>query len=104
MAESNFSHELGFHLTPDQFRWRGDDSGCPGGALMSMGIHHADTLSYLLGPIESAFAFFPHLYIPAEVEDVNLGKWPHTLDREGEGDVLRLNGSYEWEVELWRRF
>ena len=72
MAESNFSHELGFHLTPGQFRWRGDDSGCPGGALMSMGIHHADTLSYLLGPIESAFAFFSHLYIPAEVEDVNL--------------------------------
>jgi predicted dehydrogenase len=71
MAEANFSHELGFHLTPSHFRWRGDDSGCPGGALMSMGIHHADTLGYLLGPVESVFAFFSHLYIPAEVEDVN---------------------------------
>ena len=69
-VESNFSHSLGFELTPDKFRWRGDDSGCPAGSLMTMGIHHVDTLSYFFGPIKSAFAYFNKLYIPAEVEDV----------------------------------
>ena len=69
-VEANFSHSLGFDLTPDKFRWRGDDSGCPAGSLMTMGIHHADTLNYFFGPIKTAFSFFNKLYIPAEVEDV----------------------------------
>jgi xylose dehydrogenase (NAD/NADP) len=72
MAESNFSHDLGFRLTPDKFRWRGDDTGCPAGALMTMGIHHADTLRYFFGPIKTAFSYFNRLYIPAEVEDVTM--------------------------------
>ena len=69
-VEANFSHSLGFELTPDKFRWRGDDSGCPAGALMTMGIHHVDTVNYFFGPIKGAFSFFNKLYIPAEVEDV----------------------------------
>jgi len=69
-VEANFSHSLGFDLTPDKFRWRGDDSGCPAGSLMTMGVHHADTLNYFFGPIKTAFSFFNKLYIPAEVEDV----------------------------------
>jgi len=69
-VEANFSHSLGFDLTPDKFRWRGDDSGCPAGSLMTMGIHHADTLNYFFGPIKSAFSYFNKLYIPAPVEDV----------------------------------
>jgi len=72
MVESNFSHDLGFQLTPEKFRWRGDDSGCPAGALMTMGIHHADTISYFFGPIETAFSYFNKLYIPADVEDVSV--------------------------------
>ncbi|NIN01413.1 MAG: hypothetical protein GTO24_25975 [candidate division Zixibacteria bacterium] len=70
MVEANFSHSLGFELTPEKWRWRGDDSGCPAGALMTMGVHHADTLRYLFGPIKRAFAYFKKLYISAEVEDV----------------------------------
>ena len=69
-VEANFSQNLGFALTPESFRWRGDDSGCPAGALMTLGIHHADLLSYLLGPIETVFAYFNKLYIEAPVEDV----------------------------------
>jgi predicted dehydrogenase len=96
MAEANFSHDLGFHLTPDKFRWRGDDTGCPGGALMSMGIHHVDTLSYLLGPIESASAYFSHLYIPAEVEDVNL-----TILRFASGVLGYIGCSYAAPKSHW---
>jgi len=70
-VEANFSQNLGFALTPESFRWRGDDTGCPAGALMTLGIHHADLLNYLLGPIESVFAYFNKLYIEAPVEDVN---------------------------------
>jgi UDP-N-acetyl-2-amino-2-deoxyglucuronate dehydrogenase len=70
MAEANFSHNLGFQLTPDKWRWRGDDTGCPAGALMTMGVHHADTLIHYFGPIKTAFSYFSKLYIPAPVEDV----------------------------------
>jgi predicted dehydrogenase len=72
MVESNFSARLGFELTPDKWRWRGDDSGCPAGALMTMGVHHADTLQYYLGPIKRVFAFFHKLYTRADVEDVTM--------------------------------
>lgn len=70
MVEANSSSRQGWELTPDQFRWRGDDSGCPGGALMTMGVHQVDTFNYLFGPIQSVFSYFNKLYIPAPVEDV----------------------------------
>ncbi len=72
MVESNFSARLGFELTPDQWRWRGDDSGCPAGSLMTMGIHHADTLNHCFGPIKKVSALFNKLYTPADVEDVTM--------------------------------
>jgi predicted dehydrogenase len=72
IVESNFSAGMGFALTPQQWRWYGDDSGCPAGALMTMGIHHADTLNYCFGPIKKVFAFFNKLFLPAAVEDVTM--------------------------------
>lgn len=89
MAESNFSARLGFELTPDKWRWYGDDSGCPAGALMTMGVHHADTLQYFFGSIESAFAYFQKLYIPADVEDVT-----STFFKFKSGVVGYLGSSY----------
>jgi predicted dehydrogenase len=70
-VEANISSGQGWGLTPNHFRWRGDDSGCPGGAMMTMGIHQVDSFHYFLGPIRTVSAFFSKLYIPAEVEDVN---------------------------------
>jgi predicted dehydrogenase len=70
MVEANLSSGQGWDLTPDEFRWRGDDLGCPGGALMTMGVHQADTFNYIFGPIKTVFSFFNKLYIPAPVEDV----------------------------------
>ncbi len=70
MVEANISSGRGWGLTPDQFRWRGDDTGCPGGVLMTMGIHYVDTLNYLFGPIKTVSAYLNKLYIPADVEDV----------------------------------
>lgn len=70
MAEANFSNNLGFELTADDWRWTADDSGCPSGSLMTMGIHYADTLAHFFGPIKTVFSYFSKLYIAAPVEDV----------------------------------
>jgi predicted dehydrogenase len=37
---------------------------------MTMGVHQADNLNYIFGPIKTAQAFFNRLHIPAPVEDV----------------------------------
>ena len=72
LAEGNVSNFLGTELTPDKFRWRGDDTGCPAGALMTMGIHIVDVFNYFFGPIESTSAYFNKLHIAADVEDVTI--------------------------------
>ncbi len=70
MVESNMSSSQGWDLKPDEFRWRGDDTGCPGGSLMTIGVHQADTLNYIFGPIKTVFSMFKKLHIPAAVDDV----------------------------------
>jgi predicted dehydrogenase len=71
MIEANVSNHLGLELTPDKFRWRGDDSGCPAGSLMTMGIHYVDIFNYTFGPIKSVSAIFNKLFVKADVEDIN---------------------------------
>jgi predicted dehydrogenase len=96
MAESNFSARIGFELTPDKWRWYGDDSGCPAGALMTMGVHHADTLNHLFGPVEKVYAYFNKLYIPAEVEDVTM-----TIFQFESGVLGYLGSSYATPRTNW---
>ena len=69
-VEANASSWQGFELTPDQFRWRGDDTGCPGGSLMTIGVHDVDMFNYIFGPVKTVFSLFNKLYIPADVDDV----------------------------------
>jgi predicted dehydrogenase len=87
MVEANASSRQGFELTPDKFRWRGDDSGCPAGSLMTIGIHDVDMYNYIFGPIKTVFSFFKKLHIPAEVEDVT------TTVCEFESGILGYLGS-----------
>lgn len=94
--EANFSQNLGFTLTPENFRWRGDDSGCPAGALMTLGIHHADLFNYLFGPIDTAFSYFNKLYIEAPVEDVTT-----TIFRFDSGLLGYLGSNYVSPKALW---
>lgn len=98
MVESNFSARLGFELTPDKWRWYGDDSGCPAGALMTMGVHHADTLNYFFGPVEKVFSFFSKLYIPADVEDAEM-----TTFRFESGVLGHLGSTYASPRANWIR-
>jgi predicted dehydrogenase len=68
LAEANFS--LPGLLTPDKWRYYRDT--CPGGPLMQLGIHHADTLQYWLGPAKRVQGSFAHLATQAEIDDVAL--------------------------------
>lgn len=70
MAECNFSNDRGLELTPDQWRWHKSKS--PGGPLIQLAVHHADTLHYLLGPVKAVTAMAKRLYTPAEIEDVTV--------------------------------
>jgi predicted dehydrogenase len=66
LAEADFS--LPGTLAPDS--WRFYRRTCPGGPLMQLGIHHADTLQYLLGPIVRVGGTFARLATAAEIDDV----------------------------------
>ncbi len=66
LAEANFT--LPGRLTPD--KWRYYRETCPGGPLMQLGIHHADTLGYWLGEIDRVQGSFARVATPAEIDDV----------------------------------
>jgi len=67
LAQANFSNERGLELTPDTWRYYASKS--PGGAYIQLGVHHADTLQYLLGPVRSVTAHARKLYTKSEVPD-----------------------------------
>lgn len=87
IAEGNFSHRGGMQLTPDRWRWH--RHRCPGGPMMLLGVHHADTLQYLLGPVATVTAFADRLAHPAEIDDVVL-----SLLRFRSGTLGYLGSSY----------
>lgn len=68
LAEANWS--LPGRLTPDAWRWYRDKA--PGGPLLQLGIHHADTLAFWLGPVRRSFGAFAHLVTEAEIDDVGV--------------------------------
>lgn len=70
LAEANFSNERGLELTPDSWRWYLDKT--PGGPLIQLGVHHADNLQYLLGPVAAVSAVQRKLYTPSEVPDATM--------------------------------
>lgn len=67
MAEANFSNERGLELTPDTWRWYNDKA--PGGPFTQLGVHHADNLQYLLGPVRAVTAHTKKNFTEAEVPD-----------------------------------
>jgi len=69
-VETNFSQNSGFRLTPQMWRWY--EKECPGGPMMTMGVHPADTLQYLLGPVQSVSAFFNRLCLKTEIQDAGV--------------------------------
>jgi UDP-N-acetyl-2-amino-2-deoxyglucuronate dehydrogenase len=85
LAEANFS--LPGKLSPDAWRYYRERN--PGGPLMQLGIHHVDTLAYLLGPVRRSTGRFAHVHTQAEIDDVGVV----TLQFES-GALAAVTGSY----------
>ena len=68
LVESNLSTGRGSEIRADQWRWTRDE--CPGGPLIQLGIHHIDTLQYLLGPIVHVHGWQRRARVEAEIDDV----------------------------------
>ena len=69
-AEMNNSHAGGLDILPGDWRWSA--ANCPGGPLIQLGIHHADTLLYLLGPVARVSAWQRRLAVQAEIDDTTM--------------------------------
>ena len=70
LVEANFSNERGLELRDDN--WRFYASKSPGGALIQLGVHHADTLQSLLGPVKAVNANVKRLYTRGEIPDATM--------------------------------
>ena len=86
-AEANISRDrLGqFDLSS----WRYTAAGMPGGVMLQIGIHYADVLDYLLGPIKAVSGRFVRLVLPGDNPDVA----SLILEHEN-GALSTLNASY----------
>lgn len=69
-AEAHNSHAGGLAIQPDDWRWSSEN--CPGGPLSQLGIHHADSLQYLLGPVARVTALQRRLAVKAEIDDTTM--------------------------------
>lgn len=93
-AEANISRDrLGqFDLSS----WRYQASGMPGGVMLQIGIHYADVLDYLLGPIKAVSGRFAQLVLPGDNPDVA----SLVLEHEN-GALSTLNASYASASEYY---
>jgi predicted dehydrogenase len=73
LAEANFS----LTGTPREGTWRYGRETCPGGPLLQLGVHHADTLLHWLGPAARVQGSFARLVTEAEIDDVGVALVEH---------------------------
>jgi predicted dehydrogenase len=67
-AEANISRDRLGQFQPDS--WRYTAAGMPGGVMLQIGIHYADVLEYLLGPIKAVMGSVAQLVLPGENPDI----------------------------------
>ena len=67
-AESNISRDRLGQFQPGS--WRYTAEGMPGGVMLQIGIHYADVLEYLMGPIKSVMGSVAQLVLPGENPDI----------------------------------
>jgi predicted dehydrogenase len=93
-AEANISRDrLGqFDLSS----WRYTAEGMPGGVMLQIGIHYADVLEYLMGPVMAVSGRFNQLVLPGDNPDVaNM-----ILEHEN-GAISNLTASYASASEYY---
>lgn len=93
-AESNISRDrLGQF---DASSWRYTAAGMPGGVMLQIGIHYADVLEYLLGPIEAVSGRLAQLVLPGDNPDV-----ASLILEHASGAISTLNASYASASEYY---
>jgi len=93
-AEANISRDrLG---KVDLSSWRYQAAGMPGGVMLQIGIHYADVLAYLIGPIHSVRAQSAQLVLPGDNPDV-----ASLILQHENGALSTLNASYASASEYY---
>jgi len=93
-AEANISRDrLGQF---DISSWRYTAAGMPGGVMLQIGVHYADVLDYLIGPIKAASGQFAQLVLPGDNPDVASLVFEHES-----GALSTLNASYASASEYY---
>ena len=67
-AEANISRDRLGKI--DLASWRYQAAGMPGGVMLQIGIHYADVLTYLMGPVKAVRGQFAQLVLPGDNPDV----------------------------------
>jgi len=93
-AEANISRDRLGKI--DLGSWRYTAAGMPGGVMLQIGIHYADVLEYLLGPVKAVNGRFAQLVLPGDNPDVA----SMVLEHE-DGALSTLNASYASASEYY---
>jgi predicted dehydrogenase len=93
-AEANISRDRLGKI--DLSSWRYTAEGMPGGVMLQIGIHYADVLEYLLGPVRAVGGRFARLVLPGDNPDVA----SLILEHEN-GALSTLNASYASASEYY---
>ena len=80
----------------DLSSWRYTAAGMPGGVMLQIGIHYADVLEYLMGPVKAVNGRFAQLVLPGDNPDVA----SLILEHEN-GALSTLNASYASASEYY---
>jgi predicted dehydrogenase len=93
-AEANISRDRLGKI--DLNSWRYQAAGMPGGVMLQIGIHYADVLTYLMGPVKAVSGRFAQLVLPGDNPDVA----SMILEHEN-GALSTLNASYASASEYY---
>jgi predicted dehydrogenase len=93
-AEANISRDRLGKI--DLSSWRYQAAGMPGGVMLQIGIHYADVLTYLLGPVKAVRGQLAQLVLPGDNPDVA----SMILEHES-GALSTLNASYASASEYY---
>src|SRR5882672_9801112 len=86
-AEANISRDRLGQI--DLTSWRYTAAGMPGGVMLQIGIHYADVLEYLIGPIHAVRGQSAQLVLPGDNPDV-----ASLILEHRNGALSTLNASY----------
>jgi len=93
-AEANISRDRLGKI--DLSSWRYTSEGMPGGVMLQIGIHYADVLEYLMGPVVAVSGRFAQLVLPGDNPDVASLVFEHE-----NGALSTLNASYASASEYY---